>query len=58
MKKRKLKNLDLKKAVISEVGTFKSIGGRGLPSEYENWEELNDGDHETAWMSLPYSDCC
>lgn len=60
MKKRKLKNLNLKKAVISEIGTSKSKGG--LHTRYANYADAGVEDAETyeglGWMSLPYSHCC
>ena len=60
MKKRSLKNLALKKSVISEVGTVKK--GGALPAEHANYADATVQDAETyeglGWMSLPYSHCC
>lgn len=61
MKKRKLKNLNLKKAVISEIGVSKSTLG-GLGTEHANYNDATVVDAEgyegLGWFSLPYSHCC
>ena len=59
MKKRSIKNLNLKKATISKINHSK-VGG--LDTRHGNYGDATVADAEgyegLGWMSLPHTHCC